>query len=123
MLGSSYLFTIEVARILLLRSSAAMKLLQLFSHFGLAFLYKNFDSLFHTILGKDGLFCDDVGWCSGFNKGGDGIDGVDIVLGNIMEGMGNNKQVDPTHVVPIGSSIIVVYGGKIMYAISFSLIR
>ena len=35
---------------------------------------KNLDSLFNTVLVQDDLICDDVGWWSGFNKGGNIID-------------------------------------------------
>ena len=85
-----------------------MKILQLFLHCSLKFLSKNFESLFDNVLGKYGIICDDFGWRSGFNKGSDGVDEVDIVLGDIMEGTGTNKQADPPHGALIGSFIIVV---------------
>ena len=50
----------------------------------MAFFYKNFESLFNTVLGQDGLICDDVGWWSALNKGSYGIDDVDIGFGKIM---------------------------------------
>ena len=62
-------------------------------------------------MGHDGLIFDDVGWWSGFKKGDDRIDDVDIGLGYIVEGMGTNNQVAPAH----GASIIsVVDGGRIL---------
>ena len=70
-----------------------MKLLQLFSYFRLAFSHKNFEPLFNTVLGKDGLICDDVGWWSGLKKCGYGIGDVDIGLLYIVDGMGINNQV------------------------------
>ena len=62
---------------------------------------KNFDSLFNTVLGKDVLICDDVGWWIGLNKGGDVIYSVDIGLRDIVEGKGTNNQVTPAHGAPI----------------------
>ena len=70
--------------------------------------------MFDTVLGQYGLIFDDVGWWSGFNKGGHGIDIVDICLGDIVEGMGNKNQVTPPHGYPIGSSVIVFDGGMIL---------
>ena len=49
-----------------------------------------------------------------FKKGGDSIDDVDIVLDNIVEGVGTNNQVAPPHGVPIGSYIFLVGGGWIL---------
>ena len=69
----------------------------------MAFFYKNFESLFNTVLGQDGLICDDVGWWSALNKGSYGIDDVDIGFGKIMQGMGTNNKVDPLDGVLIGS--------------------
>ena len=66
-----------------------------------------------NLLGQDGLIWDDVGWRSGFNKSGDRIEIFDIILGDIVWGMGTNNQVTPTYGAPIGSSIIVVDGGNI----------
>ena len=91
-----------------------MKLLQLFLYCSLKLLPLNFDSLFNTVLGQDGLIFYDVGWCSGFNNGCDVIDNVDMGLGDIVKGMGTNNQVAPSHRLPIGSSIILVHGGRIM---------
>ena len=90
-----------------------MKLLKLFSHCSLEFPPKSFDSLFDTVLGQDGLICDCVGWWSEFNKVGDGVDYINIGLGNITEGAETISQVVPSHRVPIGSFIIVVDGGRI----------
>ena len=90
-----------------------MKLLQLFSHCSLAFTPKQVESLFNNVLGQDGIICDDVGWWSGFNEGGDSIEDIAIGLGYIVEFMGTNNQVDPSHGAPIGSSIIAVDGGRI----------
>ena len=93
---------------------AVVKLQQLFLYCSLDFFTKNFDSLFNTILGQDGIICDGVGWWSGSNKGGNRIYDVDIGLCNIVEGMGDNSQVYPAHGGPIGYSVIVVDGGKIL---------
>ena len=90
-----------------------MKMLQLFLHCIIDFLSKSFESLFDTVLGKDGIICDDVGWWIGFNKGSDSIDDVDIDLVNITEGTGTNNQVDSSHGALIGSVIILVYRGEI----------
>ena len=91
-----------------------MKLLQLFSYGSFDFSPKNFESLFNTVLGWDGIVCNDVGWRSGLNEGGDSIYNFGIGLRKIMEGMGANNQVDPYHGAPIGSSIIVVDIGRIL---------
>ena len=61
---------------------------------------------------QDGLIFDDVGWWSGLNKGGNSIYGVGIGLHDIVEGMGDNNQVVPTHGALIGSSIIIVNDEK-----------
>ena len=63
---------------------------------------------------QNDIVCDDVGWCSGFKKGGSIIDDVDIGLRNIMYGMGTNNNVFPYHGSMIGYSIVVVDGGSIM---------
>ena len=75
---------------------------------------KNFESLFNTLLGQGGFICDEVGWWSGFNKGFDIINVFDVGLHNIVEGMGTNNQVDPSHGGPTGSSVIVVDGERIL---------
>ena len=85
----------------------------IFLYCSLDFLNQKLESVFNTVLGQDGIICDDVGWWSGFNNGGDRIYGVDIGLHNIVEVMETNNQVDPAHGAPIGSSVIVVDGGII----------
>ena len=75
--------------------------------------FKNFESLFNTILGQDDIICDDFGWWSGFNKGGDRIDDVEIGLGDVVEGMETNNQDDPSYGAPIGYSVILADGGRI----------
>ena len=75
---------------------------------------KKFDSLFNTVLVQDGLiFDDDVGWLSGFNKVGDSIDNIDIGLRDILEDIGTNNQVSPSHAAPIVFTVIVVDGSRI----------
>ena len=113
MLGFSFFFISQVARILWLDNSVVMKLLQLFSHCSLAFLSKTFESIIDTVFFSDDLIFDNIGWWSGFNKGGYGFDDVDIGIGYIMKGAGTNNQVYPHHGALIGSSIIVVGGGSI----------
>ena len=54
---------------------------------------KNFESLFNTVLGQDGLIFDDVGWWSGFNKGCDIVHGVEIGIGKIVEGVGKKNRL------------------------------
>ena len=54
-----------------------MELLQLFSYFSLASFTKNLESLLNTAMGQDDLICDDFGWWSGSNKGGNSIYDVD----------------------------------------------
>ena len=76
--------------------------------------FKTYKSLFNTILGQYGIISDDVGWCIGFNKGGDMIYNVDIGLRVILMGVGNNNQSAPSDGSLIGSSIIVVDGGSIL---------
>ena len=80
---------------------------------------KNFQSLFYTILGPYGIICDDVGWCSDFNKGIDGVDKFVKLLGDITEGMVTNNRVAPSHGSLIGSLLIVVDVGGITQAIYF----
>ena len=75
---------------------------------------KNFHPLFNIVLGQDGLIYDDVGWWSGRNKGYDRIENIGIGLGDIVEVIGTNNQVAPYHGSPIGSSVIVVDGGRIL---------
>ena len=74
---------------------------------------KECESLFNTVLGQDGLICDDVGWWSGFNKGGYGIGNICRCIVNIVEGMGNSNKVAPPHGATIGSYIMVVDGERI----------
>ena len=90
-----------------------MKLLQLFPYCSLDFFTKTFEYLFNNALGQDGIVCDDVGCCSGINKGDDSIYDVDIGLREILEGMGANNQVAQAHGSSIGSPIVVVDGGGI----------
>ena len=90
-----------------------MKMLQLFFTEASPFFPKNFESLFNTLLGQDSLLFDDIGWWSGFNKGGDIIYGVNVGLHGIVEGIGTNNRVAPSHGVTIGSFIILVGGGRI----------
>ena len=52
---------------------------------------KFFESLFNTVLGHDGLICDEVGWWSWLNKGGDKIYDVEIGLSNTVEGKSQQK--------------------------------
>ena len=91
-----------------------MKLLQLFLHFGIAFLSKYLKPLLDAALGQDGLIFDDVGWWGRFNRGSDGINDVNIGHGKIMEVTGNKNQVAPSHGESIGSFIIAVDGGRIL---------
>ena len=100
-------------RLLWLDNSAVIKLLKLFLYCSLEFPPKNFESLFHTVFVQDDLICDDAGWWSGLNKGGDIIDNSEIGLGDIVERMGTNSQFDPSHGESIGYSIIVVDSGRI----------
>ena len=53
-------------------------------HCTLTFLSKYLISLLDALLVQDGLICDDVGWCSRFNKVGDVVDDVDIGHGDNM---------------------------------------
>ena len=100
-------------RLFWINNSAVIKLLQLFLYCSLDFSTKNFESLFNTVLVQDSLISDDVGCCSGLNKGCGIIYDVDKGLRNIVEGMVSNKQVVLDHGFPIGSSIIVVDGGRV----------
>ena len=84
-----------------------MKLLQLFSYFSLDLFTKNFESLLSNLLVQGGIICVDVAWCSGFKKGVYNIYNFYIGLHDIVEGIGSNSQVDPSHGAPICSSIIV----------------
>ena len=52
---------------------------------------KNIESLFNTVLVQDGIICDYVGWCSGFNKVGNIVEVVGIVFYNTVVGMGTNS--------------------------------
>ena len=52
---------------------------------------KKLESLFNTVMGQDVIISDDVGWRSGFNKGGNSIGGIDIGLYNTVDGMGTNN--------------------------------
>ena len=90
-----------------------MKLLKLFLYYSLSLPPTKIESLFNTIMGKDSPICIDVGWWSGFNKGGNIIYNVVISLHVIVEVIGNNNQVSPSHGAPIVSSIVVVSGGRI----------
>ena len=84
---------------------------------------KKMEYLFNTVFGQDGIICDGVGWWSGFNKGFNIIEDIDIGLWNIVEGMGTNNRVSPDHRALIGSTIIVVDGGRIPQKKYFSLRR
>ena len=90
-----------------------MELLQLFLYWSLAFFTKNLDSLFNTVLGRDGVIFDDVVWCGRFNKVGNLVDDVEIRLCNTVKAMRTNNRVVTTHGAYIGSSIIVFDGGRI----------
>ena len=99
----------------------------------LTFFTKKVESLFNNVLCQDGIICDDVGWWSGFNKVRDGVDNVDIGIGNIMEGTGSNNQSDPYHIASNVSFInsvtlylndlLIFNDGLIVYPIENSLIR
>ena len=52
---------------------------------------KKFESLFNNILCQYVIICDYVGWWSGFNKGGNNSDDVDIGFCNNVVGMGTNN--------------------------------
>ena len=67
--------------------------------------------MFDTVLVQIGLICDNVSWLIGLVS--DGVDDVDIGLGNIMEGTGSNNQVLPSHGSLIVSFVIIVDGGGI----------
>ena len=60
-------------------------------HCSLAFFFKNVESIFDTVLGKDGIICDDVGWWSGFNKVSNIINNVGIGFCNTMNFIGTNE--------------------------------
>ena len=75
-------------------------------------------SLLDAALVQNGLICDNVGWCSRFNKSSDGVDDVGIGHVNIMEGTGTNKQVDTYHGSSIVYFFIVVDGGRIPFSLS-----
>ena len=107
------MFASEVTRIIWLNNSTVMKLLQLFSHCSLEFLSKTFQSLFDTVLGQDGIICDDSGCWSGSKKISDGFDDVDISLSDIMEIPVTKNQVAPYHELSIGSFIILVDSGRV----------
>ena len=64
--------------------------------------------MFNTVLGQDGLICDDVGWQSRLNKGGGRIYDVGIGILETMEGTGSSNQAVPDHGAMIGSSFILV---------------
>ena len=70
--------------------------------------------MFYTVLGQYSLIYDNVGWWSGFNKGGDGVDGFEIYLGNIIEDTGTNNQVALFYGEMVGFFVIVVDGGRIL---------
>ena len=78
------------------------------------FFNKYIEPLFNTVLCQYGLICDDVGFCSGFNKGDNIIYGIAIGLRIIVEGMWANNLVAPEYGFPIVSSIIAVDSGRIM---------
>ena len=103
----------DVARLLCLNKTVVIKLLQLLLHCSLGFFSKLFYSLFDTILIQDSIIVDNVGCWSGLNKVGDETDNVGIGLGKIVEVTGTYNQVALSYGAPIGSSIIVVDGGRI----------
>ena len=70
--------------------------------------------LIDAVLGNDGFICYDVGWWGKFNRGSNGVNGVDIGHGDIMEGTGTNNQVSPSYGALIGSFIVVVNVGRIL---------
>ena len=78
------MFISGLLRLLSIKNSVGMKLLQLFSYCSLASLTKTFQSQFNTLLGQDGHIFDGVGWWSGLNKGGDSIYDVDIILFDVL---------------------------------------
>ena len=71
------------------------------------------EALIDAILGQDGFICDDIGWCSRFNKGCNGVNDIDIGYGGIIEGTGTNNQVNPSNGASIEFLIIVVDVGRI----------
>ena len=68
-----------------------MKLLWLFSQCSLALLTKDLESLVDTGLRQDGLIGDGVGWCSGFDKGGNIINNIDVGVCNAVKFIGANN--------------------------------
>ena len=61
------------------------------------FLSKYLKALLDTVLSQDGFICDDIGWQSRFIKISDGVNETDVGLGETMDGMGTNYQVDSSH--------------------------
>ena len=100
-------------RLLWFDNSAVVKLFQLFSHCSLEFLSEDLKSLLDDILGQDGFMCDDVSWWRRFNKISDGVNDVDVGHVEIMEFVGTNNQVAPSHGASIGYFVIVVDVGSI----------
>ena len=68
-----------------------MKLLYLFFYFSLYLLTKEHEYLFDNVLRQDGLICDDVGWWSGLEKGGNIINNVDVGFCNTVKFIGSNN--------------------------------
>ena len=107
------MFISEVVRLLWFDNSAVVKLLQLFSQCSLDFLSEYLKSLLDDILGQDGFIYDDFGWWSRFNKSSNGVNDVDIGHVEIMEFVGTNNQVAPSHGASIEYFVIVVDVGSI----------
>ena len=107
------LFISKVVRLPCIRNYAVMKLLQLFLYCSLDFLSGDLKSLIDDILGQDGFICDDFGWWSRFNKSSNGVNDVDIGHVEIMEFVGTNNQVAPSHGASIEYFVIVVDVGSI----------
>ena len=59
------------------------------------------------------MICDAIGWWIRFNKSRDGISNIYVGLGDIMEGIGIDNQVAPSHGAPSGYLIIIVDAGNI----------
>ena len=83
--------------------------------------FQKIDSPFDNLMSQDGFIYNYVGWWIGFNKGSDGIDNIDMGLGDIIEGPDTKNQVDPSHGASISNFTILVHGGDILYKIYFFL--
>ena len=85
--------------------------------------FQKIDSPFDNLMSQDGFIYNYVGWWIGFNKGSGVIDNVGIGLGKIMEGMGTNNQVDPSHGASIVSFITAADGGGIPWVMQLLMRR